>query len=255
MCAGKSDVPADWYRHAFNDHYPVVYAHRTPESALPEVAFAARVLALAPGERVLDLACGNGRHMMHLAAMGLNVVGLDYSSDLLALARDTLRSHHGLVRGDMRHLPFRSVFDAVTNFFTSFGYFFEDHDNLLTVYAVADALKPGGRFLIDYVNRPHVEATLVPRSSRRAGAYEITEERWIDHARCRVNKVTTVVRDGREVSRSEESVRLYSLEELMALLERGGLYADRVYGDFDDQAYHSSSPRLIVVGHKEPRRG
>ena len=79
-----------------------------------------------------------------------------------------------------------------------------------------------------------VEATLVPRSSRRAGAYEITEERWIDHARCRVNKVTTVVRDGREVSRSEESVRLYSLEELMALLERGGLYADRVYGDFDE---------------------
>lgn len=255
MCAGRNDIPADWYRHAFDDLYPVVYAHRTPESASPEVAFAARVLGLAPGERVLDLACGNGRHMIHLAAMGFKVVGLDYSRDLLTLARNALHSHAGLVRGDMRCLPFSSVFDVVTNFFTSFGYFLDDRDNLLTVLAVADALKPGGRFFIDYANRQYVETTLVPRSSRRSGDYEIAEERWIDRAKHRVNKITTVFRDGRQLARSEESVRLYSLDELKVLLERGGLHADDIYGDFEGANYDTTSPRLIVVGHKEPRCG
>src|SRR5690606_28759768 len=123
-------VDEDWFAHAFDALYPVIYAHRTVEAATAEAAFAIEQLKLCNTCSVLDLCCGNGRHMFHLLKHTPRVFGLDYSPALLAIARKQLAGAGLLLRGDMRAIPFEWVFDALSNFFTSFGYFTYEEENL-----------------------------------------------------------------------------------------------------------------------------
>lgn len=241
-------VEKDWFAHAFDALYPVVYAHRTVESATAESAFAIEQLRLCNSCSVLDLCCGNGRHMVHLLKHTPRVVGLDYSPDLLGMARRHLGASGQLVRGDMRAIPFEGAFDALANFFTSFGYFSDEAENLAVAQGIARALKPGGRFFVDYLNPAYVMANLNPESLRVSGGFEIREFRWIDTATNRVNKCTEVRYEGEVVNRSSESVRLYSELELRELLDRAGLDVDRFYGNYDGVPVRDNTPRQIIVG-------
>ena len=251
MPGEQPQVPADWFAHSFGRLYPTVYAHRNVESAAPEAQFAARQLALTGHDCVLDLCCGNGRHLVHLCEHVGAAVGLDYSAPLLEMARKTVGNAVGLVRADMRAIPFREAFNVVTSFFTSFGYFRSEAENRLVVRGVARALRPGGRFFIDYLNSAHVERTLTPESHRRDGEYEITEVRWIDSETRRVNKTMRVEQSGEVVWETGESVQLYELDEFITLLESGGLTPDNVFGDHSGVAFDENQPRMIVVGRRK----
>ncbi|MBX3180201.1 MAG: class I SAM-dependent methyltransferase [Candidatus Hydrogenedentes bacterium] len=241
-------VDEDWYASAFDALYPVVYAHRTVEAATDESAFAIDQLRLCTTCSVLDLCCGNGRHMVHLLKHTPHVTGLDYSPSLLHLARGLLAGEGFLVRADMRAIPFAGAFDAVANFFTSFGYFTRDEENQAVARGIASALKPGGRFFMDYLNPAHVTANLEPESRRRAEDLEIIERRWIDPATRRVNKAMRVLRDGHTLSETSESVRLYSPDELVRLLGQAGLHVEALYGDYGGHPAGDDRPRLIAVG-------
>ncbi|NIA14580.1 MAG: methyltransferase domain-containing protein [Nitrospiraceae bacterium] len=250
-------IAEDWYKRSFDALYPVIYAHRTVEAAAPEAAFAMDQLRLTPQDRVLDLCCGNGRHMAHVLGRTPFVIGLDYSADLLALARAQIgeggrlvRARGRLVRADMRRIPFEPSFDVVVNFFTSFGYFLSQEENAAVVREVARVLKPSGRVFIDYLNPAYVERALVPESVRTQGEYTIEERRWIDTGQRRVNKVTTASCGGEPVGQWGESVRLYEESEFRSLLEAGGLAVDAVFGNYGGQAVSENEPRMIVVGHK-----
>jgi SAM-dependent methyltransferase len=279
----EKQVATDWYTRTFDALYPLVYAHRSVEAARPEAQFAVEQVGMKADDSVLDLCCGNGRHMLHLLSKTPRLVGLDYSADLLRIAARNVgaagvsedksgrqapadlsdapgRSEEGpspesprtprLVRADMRRIPFENAFDVVVNFFTSFGYFPCAEENLQVVRGVSAALKPGGRFFIDYVNRAYVEATLVPESVRSQGDYEIHERRWIDAKAGRVNKRTRVTKEAALVTETGESVRLYRLEEFRDLLAGGGLDVDGVFGDYSGAPFDEMHPRMIVVGHK-----
>lgn len=252
----------EWHREGFGALYPVVYAHRTVAAAAPEAAFAHRCCNITPDCRVLDLCCGNGRHLAHLARQTPHAVGLDYSDALLALAGPLVgssarlvRGHTArLVRGDMRALPFADhAFDVVTNFFTSFGYFLEEEQNVRAARELARVLAPGGRFFVDFMNADCVRATLVPESEREYNGYVIRERRWLDGPPERVNKATTVLRDGDVVGQWTESVRLYAPDEFTALLAECELAVTALFGDYDGGAVAPDRPRLIATGRKEQR--
>lgn len=241
-------VDDDWYASAFDALYPTVYAHRTVAAATAESAFAIAQLNLCTSCSVLDLCCGNGRHMVHLLKHTPHVVGLDYSPDLLGFARELLAGKGMLLRADMRAIPFEGTFDAVANFFTSFGYFTNEEENLSVARGIARALKPGGRFFMDYLNPAYVSTNLERASSRVAGPYTITERRWIDTAAKRVNKVMEVRQAEHLVSQSSESVRLYNTDELVSLLGIAGLEVEAMYGDYDGAAVADDKPRQIIAG-------
>lgn len=244
-----ADTPeSEWYAEAFGPLYTAVYAHRTVAAAKPESAFAAKCLALQPGDRVLDLACGKGRHMVHLLPHTPNVVGLDYSADLLRIAREDIVPGARLVRADMRAIPFACCFDAVTSFFTSFGYFDDDAENEAVLHAVGSLLRRGGRFYIDHANKSHLEMSLVAESTRASGPYTIVERRCIQGKR--VNKATVVLEDGLPAAEWWESVRLYDPGEFADMLESAGLRVDAFYGDFEGNPLEPESARMILVGHK-----
>lgn len=239
-----------WWESWFGEEYLDLYPHRDVASARHEAAFALAHLP-SPPTPMLDLCCGSGRHSVPLARAGCPPIGLDYSAPLLNLAR--LRNPScPLVRGDMRALPFRGgSFRAVVNFFTSFGYFTGELENLAVVAEIERVLAPGGAFLCDTFNRDAALAHLVAEERRCAGDREYFIRRWWNAKTSRLEKEIAVRRgDSTETETFRESVRAYTCGELIALLERAGLRVEATWGDFDAAPLGPSSPRLIALARK-----
>jgi SAM-dependent methyltransferase len=244
----------NWYEEWFGEEYMLVYPHRNEAEAKQQIEFLKRHIRLPRGAKVLDLCCGCGRHAIELKGYGYDVIGLDLSMELLDLACSRA-SECGLdvkfIRCDMREIPYESYFDLIVNFFTSFGYFTDDADNQEVFLSIAKALKPGGKFLIDYMNPHHVVEGLVKRDEKELseGVYVI-QDRWIDETARRINKEITLIRDGRE-STYRESVRMYNHREMKGMLLTAGLKLTETYGDFASSEYTQDSPRMILIGEKE----
>jgi ubiquinone/menaquinone biosynthesis C-methylase UbiE len=237
-----------WWESWFGEEYLDLYPHRDLAAARREAAFALAHLPPEPGP-LLDLCCGTGRHSIPFAEAGTPPVGLDYSAPLLDLARRRDR-HTLLVRGDMRSLPFRdSSFRTVVNFFTSFGYFRTEAENTAVIDEIERVLRPGGGFLCDTFGRDHVLSRLVPEEYRACGDKEYRILRSWDAATSRLEKEIEVRRAGSSET-FRESVRAYSPDELVSLLNRAGLCVASVWGDFDESPLGPDSPRLIVLARK-----
>lgn len=242
-----SGVP--WYETAFQETYDLVYAHRDDESADRESRFALRHLNLKTNDLVLDLGCGNGRHSISMKRLGVRVIGLDYSKILLSRARS--RDDIRLIRGDMKAIPIvDQSFSAVTNFFTSFGYFIDPSDDLKTLTEIYRVLVPSGRFLLDFMNVDKVRKSLVPTSTRIVGDYQVSERRHINGDR--VCKQVTVTKMGscETIAAYEESVRLYDEQSLKKLLQRAGFEIISKFDSFEETKI-AEAVRLIIVAQRK----
>jgi SAM-dependent methyltransferase len=234
-----------WYRDWFGQDYLELYAHRDASEADRHVDAVCAWLGAERPQAVLDLACGAGRHTEALRRRGLRALGVDLSLTLLARRPDLPR-----VRGDMRGLPFRDAsFDWVLNFFTSFGYFESERENFRVLEEIVRLLTPGGRFMIDFLNRDRVLAGLEPSSVTEEEGRRVEVERWYDPASCRINKRISV--RGRSGPRTYlESVRAYSQEEVVIGLSWAGLQVTDVFGNFQGEPFRRDSERLIILGRR-----
>lgn len=150
-----------WFEVAFGSHYPEIYGHRNQAEAdlclelLPQLAPLS-----AQGLPVLDLGCGDGRHLQALNNAQCYCIGLDLSAPLLDLAQQR-PNPASLIRGDMRCLPFSSQsLDSVLSLFTAFGYFGALKNNASMVQEVSRVLSPGGYWFLDYFNCDRVRSEL-----------------------------------------------------------------------------------------------
>lgn len=236
-----------WYKEWFGEDYLELYAHRDADEAEQHMAFVQK--ALAGGERpqsVLDLACGAGRHTAALRRHGYRTVGIDLSLVLLAHPPRVPS-----VAGDMCALPFADQsFDWILNFFTSFGYFEKERQNFQVLEEIARLLTPGGRFLIDFMNREKVLAELKAAEVQEIAGRRVEIERWFDPATRRINKRMRLHRADDSASTYLESVRAYSRDEVTIGLRWAGLEVDHLYGNFQGDPFDRESERLILVGHK-----
>lgn len=246
-----SEAEPDWYDGFFDDVYlDELGLHIPHERTRHEADFVVERLELEPGERILDVGCGHGRHSLELARRGLRVAGVDLSPRSLEHARAAAVAE-GLEadfeRRDMRELDFDGEFDAVVNLFAAFGYFDDDADDERVVRGVARALRPGGRFLIETLNL----LGLVPRYRDRtweethAGATLLAEHRF-DVLRGRNEATWTFVRVDGSRRESRSRVRLFTPHELAALLERAGLRVTGSWGSYDGEELTMLSHRLIL---------
>ena len=237
-----------WWEAWFGEEYLDLYPHRDLESARREAAFALRHLPPQPAP-LLDLCCGSGRHSLPLAEAGLPPVGLDYSAPLLDLARRR-NPRLSLVRGDMRSLPFLNrCFRSVLSFFTSFGYFRAEAENVAVVAEVARVLEEGGAFLCDTFHRDYALERLVEEERRRCGDREYRIRRWWNAESRRIEKEIEVRREG-TLRLFRESVRAYTCDELVTLLQDAGLCVEETWGGFDEAPVGPGSPRLITLARK-----
>ena len=118
----------------------------TPEHTAAEVRFLERTLNTAPGSRLLDVPCGNGRHAIELAKRGCRMTGLDLSTEFIEEARSAPVDAEWIV-GDMCDLPWSNEFDAVYCMGNSFGFLDRDGAGAF-LGAIGRCLKPGGRFAV-----------------------------------------------------------------------------------------------------------
>lgn len=234
-----------WYQEWFGEEYLELYAHRDEEEARQQVAFFREQCGPLQGP-VLDLACGMGRHMQELQSLGYRPIGCDLSFTLL---RTGVREYGQMpvARADMRRLPFcDGVFGGLVNFFTSFGYFADEEENLHVVQEMARVLDTGAIFLFDYLNVDRELDNLVQRETRETPSGVVKIERWFDRSDHSFNKRITIGE-----KRYLERVRGYDLDEISAMFASCNLSIRTAFGDFDGSKFQRTSPRLILVGSKE----
>lgn len=234
-----------WYQEWFGEEYLELYAHRDENEARQQVAFFRRQCGAIRGP-VLDLACGMGRHMQELRDHGYRAVGCDLSYTLL---RTGIREYGpmSVARADMRRLPFCDrVFAGLVNFFTSFGYFGGEEENLQVVSEMARVLDRRAVLLFDYLNVHRELEKLVQRETLETPRGRVEIERWFDGSDRSFNKRITIGE-----KRYLERVRGYDLDEISAMFASCNLAIHSAFGNFDGSPFDRSSPRLILVGSKQ----
>lgn len=244
----KREAAIPWFRDWFGREYLALYPHRDRAEARRAVALLHGTPGLKPDARVLDLACGAGRHLVELCRVGYRPVGLDLSMPMLDAARSTACAA-ALARGDMRHLPFRAgAFDIVTSYFTSFGYFADELDDLRVLREVRRVLDAGGWFLLDFMNAHHVVANLRERDYRSVSGWDVVQERrLVEQGRIVEKRIT--IRNAGDAPQKEfvERVRLYRPEELVHMLAETGFVPGPRFGGYDRSGFSRLSPRCIVM--------
>ena len=242
-------LPNAWYHRFFDREYLEFDDHPETET---EVAFILEVLDLEPEARILDIGCGYGRHLIPLSLDYHAAVGLDLSPVMLDAARHAA-ARAGisvpLVRADMGAIPFLEAYDAALSLFSSIGYFDSEDENFRVFKDAADALAPGGRFLIETANRDFLVRHLTPVQVYRPGGMVVLEERQFDSLTSRSRVDVTVYRNGEE-THLFHTIRLYTFTELQMLLSAAGLETQAVWGDFRGGDYTADSPHMIVLAQK-----
>jgi SAM-dependent methyltransferase len=234
----------------FDEDYLHFYAARLADDTTDEEASTVwNLLGLGEGTDVLDLACGHGRIANRLAGMGARVTGLDATPLFLDLGRTDARRrgvHVDYVRGDMRAIPWTERFDAVVSWFTAYGYF-DDAQNRAVLAQVHQALRPGGRFLVELIHKDTLLSHWVPATVTEADDGMLIDEREFDPLTGRANARRTVIRNGR-VRRSSFFTRLFSFTELRDWLHDAGFHTVEGYAG-DGAALTAAARRMIVVAH------
>ena len=219
-----------------------------------EVDFIRDVLELQPGNVVLDLCCGNGRHGQCLAKQNVTVIGLDSSRFLLDEARkNMLSTEYGIhfIEGDMRRIPLKPTCDAVINLFTSFG-FFDEEENRQVLSEVAAVLKPGGKFLLDYWN-PH---TVIQLDGTRNwwwisdAVLALAEVEYRPESGQLSDYRTVIELTTGDVRKTVNRLRFYFPTELKSILDGVGLEVCATYGDFDYSPFLIDARRMITVAER-----
>lgn len=244
----------NWWDGYFDEIYYELYREfdLKPEKLEAEINFIEKSLELKPEDRILDLACGYGRHAIGLAKKGYNVCGLDFSNYLLSIARNRAKEEKVRVtflKGDMRHLEFHEEFDKVYNYFTSFGYF-SDEDNFEVMKGVSRALKRGGLFLLETLNILRIFKNFQYRNFILGGDLVCLETTNFDPLTQRISTKRDIYKGSEKIAERNHSIRLYTPAELEFLFKMSGMRVRNFYGSAGFEPYSENSARLIVVAEK-----
>lgn len=239
-----------WFESWFNTpYYHILYKDRDYNEAEHFINLLVKDLELPPHARIVDLACGKGRHSLFLNQLGYNVLGLDLSEQSIQHNKQFENPSLHFAIHDMRDpMHVSEPVDAVFNLFTSFGYFENYEDNFKVFEAVKQQIKSHGIFVLDYLNAEKVVSTMIPY-----------EEKLIDGI---LFKITKSVENGfikkeidftdkGEIFHFEEFVRLIYFNDFKKIYETEGFILDKVFGNYNLDAFdEQTSDRLILVLNK-----
>jgi len=238
-------ISKKWYASWFDTpYYHILYKDRDYEEAQFFMDTLTNYLNLPEEAKILDLACGKGRHSIYLNQLGFKVTGADLSENSIEQAAQSANDKLDFVVHDMR-LPFDEKFDAIFNLFTSFGYFEDDADNLKTLKAVRDSLSEYGFAVIDFMNVDFVLENLVPSETKTVEGIDF-------HIR-RYEKGNHIYKEIRFNTEGEdffftEKVQALRLADFEKMMEEADIYLLDIFGDYKlRKFYKTQSERLIMI--------
>ena len=244
----------DWWKDFFGGLMVDFWrAAMTPETTRAEVDFLWKSLHLAPGMRVLDVPCGDGRLALELAARGCRMTGVDISSGFLAAAGDSARERGLDVawrEADMRDLPrdWNEEFDAAYCAGSSFG-FLGDSGDAAFLEAVARTLVAGGRFFGDFKAAESVLPSFRESYEMPVGNLVFAAKNSYDPAAGTMENLYTVTR-GSEVEKKRAVHRIYTTREILGMLADAGFEGFETSGSLQGEPYRLGASRLFVVAEK-----
>lgn len=245
----KSQIPnpksQNWFASWFDTpYYHILYKDRNYREAQVFMDNLTHYLNLPEKAKVLDLACGKGRHSIYLNQLGFDVIGADLSENsIIEASKNANESLHFQVH-DMRD-AFDEKFDAIFNLFTSFGYFEHEEDNLKTLIAIKESLSEYGFAVIDFMNVHQVIATLVPEESKTVDGIDFHLKRHVTNGYI-IKEID--FEDQGKTFHFEEKVKAFTLEDFQQMMNEAGIYLLDTFGDYKLKKFHkNTSERLIMI--------
>lgn len=240
-----------WFVEWFNSpYYHLLYFKRDEAEAASFINKIVEHLNPPAEAFALDIACGKGRHSIELASKGFDVTGIDLSEFSIAEAKEYENDKLHFYVHDMR-LPFWiNYFDYAFNLFTSFGYFRTRREHENSIRTVTQSLKPGGVFVIDYLNVHFAEDHLVHQSEVEFEGVNFRLTKWFDETHfCK--KIVIEDEKLKEPLEYLEKVTKFSLGDFTEMLAYHQMQVQEVFGDYDLNSYDvKKSPRMIIVAKK-----
>jgi ubiquinone/menaquinone biosynthesis C-methylase UbiE len=218
------------------------------------------ILSLKPGDTILDMPCGYGRHCSVFAKMGYKVTGVDLSDNMIKIARR--HYSHGknikYVNGDMRNINLGKQFDACLNLYISFGFFQDNNENILVLKNVARHLKSKGKFVLELVNPFNATSNERKSGSRveETDRYRIKIKKMIDPRTMWENYHLQITdkATGRKAKNIDIGYYLYTVPEISILAAEAGLALREFYGggyhEFSRTEFTFDAARIIAVFEK-----
>ncbi len=234
-----------WYASWFDTpYYHILYKDRDYYEAQVFMDNITQYLNLPEGGKILDLACGKGRHALYLNTLGYDVTGVDLSEQSIAHAKQFKNATLNFKVHDMS-TPYPDTFDAVFNLFTSFGYFEDEALNLNTICAIKAELNTYGFGVLDFMNVDYVIPNLVAQDSKIVDGITFNQHRSLEDGY--IIKTINFTVEG-ETFNFKERVRAFTLEDFETLFEAAGVYLLDIFGDYNLGKYNAeTSKRLIMI--------
>lgn len=243
-----------WWEELFTDDFGRAIPPLTEPQLKQEVDFIERSLGVTQEGVVLDLACGTGHHAVEFSSRGYNVVGYDLSVSQLAEASERAQERGlkiNFLQGDMRELAFENTFDGIYCWNTSFGYF-EEEKNIDLARRVFAALKSGGSFLLDVINRDFAVVQQPNSNWFEGDGCVCMDDMGVDFITSRLRVKRTVMLDDGRTRECNYSVRIYGLHELGKILHDIGFKVIQASGhpSMPGVFFGAQSPRVIILAAK-----
>lgn len=238
----------NWFENWFNSkYYHILYKNRDHKEAVFFLDNIIKNININNG-RILDVACGKGRHAKYLNHLGFNVTGIDLSKNSIEFANKDSNENLKYFVHDMRSVFKKNHFDLVTNLFTSFGYFENQEDEQTTINAMSNNLKEGGLLLIDFMNVKKVISSLVTSESKEIDGIKFLIERKYDENHI-IKKI--IIKDQDSDLNFEEKVRALTLYDFDVMLKKANMKIVDLFGDYSLNEFNAiDSDRLIIISRK-----
>jgi SAM-dependent methyltransferase len=234
-----------WFASWFDTpYYHILYKDRDYEEAQLFMDNLTNYLNLPEDAKILDLACGKGRHSVYLNQLGYDVTGADLSKHSIEAAQKYSNDTLHFEVHDMRE-PFEQKFDAIFNLFTSFGYFENESDNVTTLKAICESLSEYGFGVIDFMNVNKVIENIVPNEVKTVEGIDFHIKRFVID-----NYIYKEIdfEDKGEQFHFVEKVKAFTLQDFEAMMEEAGIYLLDTFGDYKlRKFYKNESERLIMI--------
>jgi SAM-dependent methyltransferase len=239
----------EWFSDWFDSpYYHLLYNNRDQQEAETFMKHLTDYLEISQDKKVMDLACGKGRHAIFLNKLGLDVTGLDLSPQSILFAKQYENSRLHFYEHDMRQIYAEKEFDIILNLFTSFGYFDTEKENIKAFQSAARSLKKGGKFVLDFFN-----TNLIIKHLEKQTTVKRDEILFEIHKKIENNIILKDISfdvSGKKYH-FQERVAAISKDSFINYAQLSGLKTKAILGnyqlaDFDE----ATSPRMIFIFEK-----